>query len=91
MSITIQAVKCPKCEDIIFSRAGHDYHSCSCGTLSVDGGFEYMKLSLAPPFNFSEITELTLELNLSKRDLYDDWNKSFDKHGVIKKGSPLWK
>jgi hypothetical protein len=35
--------KCLKCEDIIESIHRHDFVSCSCGALSVDGGKDYLK------------------------------------------------
>lgn len=37
------AAKCLKCGDVIFSKHRHDYVSCSCGNVSVDGGFDYSK------------------------------------------------
>jgi len=42
----INAVYCDKCHEIIYSRSNaHDYRKCSCGNISVDGGFEYFKWS----------------------------------------------
>lgn len=35
--------KCLKCGDIIFSRHTHDFVTCSCGNVSVDGGLSYLK------------------------------------------------
>jgi hypothetical protein len=35
--------KCLKCGDIIISKNRHDYVTCSCGNLSVDGGSWYCK------------------------------------------------
>ena len=32
-------IKCPECKDVIFSRAKHDLHYCTCGKVFVDGGF----------------------------------------------------
>ena len=40
----ITAIKCKKCGDIIYSRCLHDYHSCSCGSCAIDGGFDYVRL-----------------------------------------------
>ena len=33
--------KCLKCRDIIISTHRHDYVTCKCGNLSVDGGSYY--------------------------------------------------
>lgn len=35
--------QCLKCNDLITSYYGHDYVSCSCGAISVDGGNNYTK------------------------------------------------
>jgi tRNA(Ile2) C34 agmatinyltransferase TiaS len=36
-------VKCKKCGDIIESKSTNDYKRCSCGTVAVDGGKDYLK------------------------------------------------
>jgi len=41
--IAINRVKCTKCGDIIESVHGHDFRSCSCGAISVDGGHNYLR------------------------------------------------
>jgi len=77
----VTAIKCPKCGDVIFSRARHDCHSCSCGTISIDGGFDYTRVLFSPgieppkPFN--------LEVEQTREEIYLDWNLSIDKFGVI--------
>lgn len=35
--------QCLKCKDVITSYHGHDYKTCTCGSLSVDGGMNYLK------------------------------------------------
>ncbi len=37
------AAKCLKCGDEIESMHVHDFVSCSCGTIFVDGGREYLR------------------------------------------------
>lgn len=37
--------QCLLCGDIIESKSVHDYKTCKCGKLSVDGGKEYLKRS----------------------------------------------
>lgn len=37
------AIKCKLCEDIIESKHRHDFVSCKCGSVSVDGGTDYLK------------------------------------------------
>jgi len=35
--------KCLKCGDVIESKSVHDFVTCSCGSLSVDGGKDYLR------------------------------------------------
>lgn len=44
------AVKCLKCKSIIQSTHVHDFVTCYCGEVSVDGGNEYLKRSGNPNF-----------------------------------------
>lgn len=37
------AARCLNCGDVIESIHVHDYVTCSCGTIAVDGGREYLK------------------------------------------------
>ena len=41
--IRTNKIKCKKCEDIIESLDVHDFKWCSCGTVAVDGGREYLR------------------------------------------------
>lgn len=36
-------IRCKKCGDIIESRHRHDFVTCSCGEVSVDGGHDYLR------------------------------------------------
>lgn len=36
-------VKCLKCCDTPFSKHRHDYQTCSCGSIAVDGGCDYLR------------------------------------------------
>lgn len=37
------AVTCLSCGDFIFSMHRHDFVTCTCGSISVDGGQEYLR------------------------------------------------
>jgi hypothetical protein len=79
--LEINAYICPKCRDSIFSRAQHDFRSCSCGEIFVDGGFSYTRVGYKDqPPEF-----VKLKLNITKKELYDDYNYRVDKYGLIKK------
>lgn len=41
--IKINMIKCNHCGDIIVSESVHDFRFCSCGTVAVDGGNEYLR------------------------------------------------
>jgi len=38
-----QKIKCKKCGDIIQSLYRHDYKSCKCGEIFIDGGNDYLR------------------------------------------------
>ena len=78
--MTVSAVKCYKCGDIIYSRHVHDFHWCTCQSVAIDGGRDYTKLVGQP----SEMRMLTLDIgNLTNKDLVDDWNLRINKLGTI--------
>lgn len=37
-------VRCRKCSDIIQSAFRHDFQTCSCGSVHVDGGNQYARI-----------------------------------------------
>lgn len=41
--IVQNAVICNKCGDCIFSKNRHDFVTCKCGSISVDGGQTYLR------------------------------------------------
>lgn len=76
----VSAFVCPKCGDTVFSRALYDWRSCSCGDIYVDGGFDYNRVGY-----YNEPPEcIELEITATKKELYDDWNYSYDIFGIIK-------
>lgn len=43
LKIKTNKAKCKKCNDIIESKNTNDFIRCSCGSIAVDGGLEYIK------------------------------------------------
>ena len=51
------AIKCNKCGDIIESTHRHDLKWCSCKTVAVDGGLEYIKRCSKSEGDYIELSE----------------------------------
>lgn len=43
--IKLNSARCLICNQILVSRSVHDYVTCKCGNLSIDGGNEYIKVA----------------------------------------------
>ena len=43
--ISRNRAKCLKCDEVVESHHRHDFRTCKCGNLSVDGGLDYLKRS----------------------------------------------
>ncbi len=41
--LTKNRAQCAKCKDIIESKHVHDFVSCKCGAICVDGGLDYIR------------------------------------------------
>ena len=77
----VNAVQCPECKDIIFSRARHDFHYCSCGYVFIDGGFDYCRFGAK---DLNKVKSMQIDVNATAKDLYDDWANNKNKFGLIK-------
>ena len=53
--ILVNKIQCNKCKDIIESKHVHDFKLCSCKSIAVDGGLEYLRRV----GNFEDIIELS--------------------------------
>lgn len=81
----ITGIRCPKCKDVIFSRARHDWHTCSCNSTFIDGGFDYLRYGYTfEAKGVSGAPEIVhLNLIVTKETLYEDWDKHLDIYGII--------
>lgn len=41
--ILVNKIQCKKCNDIIESKDVHDFKWCSCKSIAVDGGLQYLR------------------------------------------------
>lgn len=90
--VKINAIKCPFCHDAIYSRTGHDFHSCSCGKSSIDGGhYANYKLDDTSELFYERVlftdnaipVNVQFELDVTAKQLYDDWNFGVNKYGLM--------
>ena len=77
----VNAVECPRCHDLIYSRARHDFHYCSCKDTFIDGGFDYIRVGGK---DIDKIKNVKKFISCSKQELYNDWNERKDHYGWIK-------
>lgn len=57
MKIVRNMAKCARCGDVIESKSVHDFVTCSCGAISVDGGHAYCKRSFM--YSYDDIIDLS--------------------------------
>ena len=53
--IIVNKIQCKKCKDIIESKHVHDFKLCTCKSIAIDGGLEYLRRV----GNFEDIIELS--------------------------------
>lgn len=81
--------KCSKCKQEIYSRARHDFISCKCKKLMLDGGhYDDSHLLWVPERLIGEITadKRIVNIDVAPKQLYNDWNTNINKYGVYKDG-----
>lgn len=77
----VTAIKCLNCGAVVFSRTTHDFRPCPCGSIAIDGGFDYTKVCYPPHIPAPKVFKL--EVEQTPQELYDDWNYCRDKFGII--------
>lgn len=58
MKVITNKAQCLICGDIIESKTVHDFKTCSCGNLSVDGGTYYLKRLIKNVDKFKDLSEV---------------------------------
>ena len=64
--ILVNKIQCKKCKDIIESKHVHDFKWCTCKSIAVDGGLEYLKIV----GNLEDIIELS-EFEMKQEKIYE--------------------
>ena len=75
-------IKCVYCSDIIESTDIHDLRTCSCGKVSIDGGYDYLKRSVKDNATYEDLSitvddKYIKKLNIHKRNGYKISRKMF--------------
>ncbi len=55
--IKVNKAQCRLCKDIIVSTHRHDFVSCKCGEIFVDGGLDYLRRGAKDLNNIVELSE----------------------------------
>lgn len=70
-------IKCKKCGDIIESKSTNDYKRCSCGTVAIDGGKDYLK-RIGKEEDYIELSNLKQTTFFIKRVVFK-WKIAYNK------------
>lgn len=81
----VVTITCGLCDHEVFSRARHDFKSCKCGAVHIDGGFDYTKVGYKSdaPYRMRH-----RYVKATRAELYADWNHRVDKFGTITPPNP---
>lgn len=63
MTIIRNMARCKSCGDTIESKHRHDWVSCSCGKIFVDGGKEYLRRGFDSYDDFEELSVFDRPVN----------------------------
>ena len=74
--IVKNAARCVHCGDVIESTHVHDFKWCSCKTIAVDGGYQYLKRSFKnSPADFEDMSQCEeVEIPDRPEPTYDMYN-----------------
>jgi len=53
--IVSNSVKCKSCQEVIYSASVHDYKSCKCRNIAVDGGTSYLR-RVGNPLGYKDLS-----------------------------------
>ena len=54
--LLVNKAQCRKCGDVIWSQSVHDFVSCECGAIFVDGGTSYQRSGADDLHNFIDLS-----------------------------------
>ena len=53
--LTKNQAQCNKCGDVIESKSVHDFVTCSCRSIAVDGGLDYSRRVFQPGADWTDL------------------------------------
>lgn len=68
-------VRCKRCDTVIESKHRHDFVTCKCGDISVDGGQSYSKRAFRPGAEWEELGDNVERLATVIRNAREDGEK----------------
>lgn len=85
IEILVNSAQCLLCNDVLVSHYIHEFVTCTCGALSVDGGNSYLKR------NYTE-EAYYVELSLDENDDFEDIRKVYSRgaRGIDGKSPLTW-
>ena len=82
--MTIQAIQCPRCHDLVYSRTKEDKRKCTCEGLGVSGGLDNFFVTWDSDMGRPEDTKaVNVEVNATPQKLHDDWKFNRNNYGII--------
>lgn len=76
--LLLNRAQCNHCKDIITSYYGHDFKSCKCGKISIDGGHEYGRMLFTHPTDFTNLSVYDDGKHETRRSNMH-WGRNYDK------------
>ena len=57
MKILQNVIQCNHCKDVLVSYHVHDFKTCKCGKVSIDGGFDYLRRVFEKEEDFTDYSK----------------------------------
>jgi len=80
--IVVNKAQCNMCKDIIESTHTHDFKWCSCGSIAVDGGNDYLRRTWTRVDDIIELSEYK-EITRTIAPGMEDWYRENEPDKII--------
>ena len=55
--VIVNKARCLICNQVLESTSSHDFKSCNCGNLQIDGGHDYIRRGFKNKDSYEELSE----------------------------------